>query len=831
MSTLLSRLSRNSTAKKIEPREIFMSLPKKEKQYEYPRDVQTEVWKKWFGIRDLKNIIIKMNTGSGKTLVGLLILQSSLNERKGPAVYVVPDKYLVNQVITVANALGIKATDDREDFSYSNNKSILVMPIQSLINGRSVFGMRTQNNFPLKTVLIDDVHVCLDTIQSQFTIKIPKENRAYQALIDVFSDEWKNYNEKEYIDIIDLEDPVKRALIPFWMWQNKHSDIYRILAEYNKNKCPEIYFPFPLLEYNLQTCQCIITPKTIEITPSGIDISKIKKFEEADRRIFMSATLPDDSVFVSNLGLNKSDIETIITPDNTNDLGDRLILFPKHLNSSINDDTIKDKINTITKDFNVVVIVPSCERAKYWDPSGENTATKENIEIVINDLKSKHMGLVVFVNRYDGIDLPDDACRMLVIDGLPPLKSEYDKYINSIDASSNILLRQQLQRIEQGMGRGVRSNSDSCCIILMGNDLTNVLVRNQGIDFFSEATREQYSLSMELWNLLKEDIENPTIDEIFGLANYSLQRDTEWIQMSKDRLSSIEYSTEPNIDNVSLALRKAFDYSLTLQWQKAVDTINEIANVEDNSCTKGYLLQLKAMYLNFLDKSQAQETLLSAHKFNTGLLMPIQGIQYTKSIKKIEQSNAIKKYIDSITDDCNDFIIHVDTILANLIFGPDTEEFEQAMQNLGLLLGFQSTRPEKETKRLGPDNLWAIGNQTYLLIECKSKADNSTLSRDYCNQLGGSVRWFSDEYGKDCKCIPILIHVSTVIDESATAVENMRVINEKKLEILKEQVKNFATALTQNENWHNIDKIKELLLIYKLRGVDLRNEYSVHVVK
>ena len=330
---------------------------------------------------------------------------------------------------------------------------------------------------------------------------------------------------------------------------------------------------------------------------------------------------------------------------------------------------------------------------------------------------------------------------------------------------------------------------------------------------------------------IKGNSENPTIDEIFGLANYSLQRDTEWIQMSKDRLSSIEYSTEPNIDNVSLALRKAFDYSLTLQWQKAVDTINEIANVEDNSCTKGYLLQLKAMYLNFLDKSQAQETLLSAHKFNTGLLMPIQGIQYTKSIKKIEQSNAIKKYIDSITDDCNDFIIHVDTILANLIFGSDTEEFEQAMQNLGLLLGFQSTRPEKETKRLGPDNLWAIGNQTYLLIECKSKADNSTLSRDYCNQLGGSVRWFSDEYGKDCKCIPILIHVSTVIDESATAVENMRVINEKKLEILKEQVKNFATALTQNENWHNIDKIKELLLIYKLRGVDLRNEYSVPVVK
>ena len=78
---------------------------------------------------------------------------------------------------------------------------------------------------------------------------------------------------------------------------------------------------------------------------------------------------------------------------------------------------------------------------------------------------------------------------------------------------------------------------------------------------------------------------------------------------------------------------------------------------------------------------------------------------------------------------------------------------------------------------------------------------------------------------------PVQFTVINSLDESATAVENMRVINEKKLEILKEQVKNFATALTQNENWHNIDKIKELLLIYKLRGVDLRNEYSVPVVK
>ena len=90
---LLSRLSGNSKPLSIEPREIFMSLPQRAKGYEYPRDVQSEVWRKWFDVRDEKNCIIKMNTGSGKTVVGLLILQSCLNEGKGPAVYAVPNKY------------------------------------------------------------------------------------------------------------------------------------------------------------------------------------------------------------------------------------------------------------------------------------------------------------------------------------------------------------------------------------------------------------------------------------------------------------------------------------------------------------------------------------------------------------------------------------------------------------------------------------------------------------------------------------------------------------------------------------------------------------------
>ena len=116
MGSLLSKLSSASGKKPIEPREIFMTLPQKSRQYEYPRDVQTEVWKKWFDRRNETNSIIKMNTASGKTVVGLMILQSCLNEGKGPAIYVVPDNYLVEQVCEEAAKLGIRTTTKRDDY-------------------------------------------------------------------------------------------------------------------------------------------------------------------------------------------------------------------------------------------------------------------------------------------------------------------------------------------------------------------------------------------------------------------------------------------------------------------------------------------------------------------------------------------------------------------------------------------------------------------------------------------------------------------------------------------------------------------------------------------
>jgi hypothetical protein len=64
------------------------TLPNKAAKYSYLSEVQSEVLDAWIARRDESDSVSKMNTGEGKAVVSLLILQSRLNDKKWPVVHV-----------------------------------------------------------------------------------------------------------------------------------------------------------------------------------------------------------------------------------------------------------------------------------------------------------------------------------------------------------------------------------------------------------------------------------------------------------------------------------------------------------------------------------------------------------------------------------------------------------------------------------------------------------------------------------------------------------------------------------------------------------------------
>ena len=118
------KLNSSSSVRQTDPRKLFTTL-KRAPRLKRPLDEQADVLDSWYVRRAAKNITLKMNTGAGKTVVGLLCLQSCLNEDIKPAVYVTPDRFLTEQVIREAADLGIVVTEDEKDAEFLAGRSIL----------------------------------------------------------------------------------------------------------------------------------------------------------------------------------------------------------------------------------------------------------------------------------------------------------------------------------------------------------------------------------------------------------------------------------------------------------------------------------------------------------------------------------------------------------------------------------------------------------------------------------------------------------------------------------------------------------------------------------
>ena len=801
----------------IEPREIFLSLTNKSQKYNgYLRDVQTEVLELWYQNRNKKDNIIKMNTGSGKTVVGLLLLKSCINENKGKCVYVVPDNYLVEQVIKEANDLGINVTKDIDNINFISGKAILVINIHKLINGKSVFGIN--GKIDIDSILIDDVHSCLEIAETKSMISINREKytKLYQDILDMFYDSLKQQNESNLINIKDRDYASSPMLVPFWDFNNK---IIELLNKFKDYKQEDIFkFNAPMIIDMLELCDCCISYDCIEISMRNLPIYKISSFENANRRIFMSATLEDDSILIRDFDIDPN-INNVICPKNATDIGDRLIITPQAINPNITDEEIKYQLKELSKHYRIVVIVPSCRRAIYWNDVADRIFNNDNI----NSINNYNLGLDILINRYDGIDLKDDKCRVIVIDGLPNASTNYDQIKESMLSSSDDILREKVQKIEQGMGRGVRSNEDFCGIIIMGSKMPKILYDKQTRKYFSVATLKQIELS----EMIVESMERKDIKEFFEVLQLCLNRNEEWTRISRSVVSELKYKNKLNIPNREVKFRRACNELLAKNYNSAIKILEEYINEEKNEVLKGYAQMILAKYINLINPNRAQEVLLSAKKLNKNIIAPINGIRYQKTDMYNEQAKELQNFIKNNNIKPNEYLIMINDILSNLNFESSHNEFEESIRLLGKYIGLFSERPEKEYNNGGPDNLWGMGDNLYYVIECKNESNSTEISKRDCGQLHNSKSWFYKEYGSKFKCIPIIIHRNNKFEKSASPEEDFRILDKDNLDLLKENVQKFAIALCSDIS--NIDNLDILLKNYNLTKDNFINYYTIKV--
>lgn len=817
----------------LRPRDIYAGLATR--PWPYLRLEQGEILDEWFDHRrDDRDVVIKQNTGGGKTAVGLLIAQSTMNEGIGKAVYLTPDSYLVRQVRQEAARLSIATTEDPQDPAFLMAEAVLVTTYQKLINGKSVFGVVGDGRPPVELgiVVVDDAHAALARAEDQFRLRVPAGHKAYDELLDLFAEDLQHQSANAYQGLLD-KDFSALVPIPFWAWADKRERVLQILRPHRNE--PGFMFVWPLIAEVLHLCAATATTKAVEIRPSCAPIDRVPSFVRARRRVYLTATLADDSALVTDFDADPALVARPVTPGSASDLGERMILAPVTLNPSLDNEAVRVMARQFadgdqdgdgvpeTDPVNVVVLVPSNQAAAAWTTYADRTFRVGDLEAGVTELQAGHVGLVVLVNKYDGVNLPKDACRLLILDGIPQPLDGVERREAVALADSTVRLAREVQRIEQGMGRGVRDGEDYCAVLLLGAKLGVAIHDRKHLELFSPATRAQLRLSRDI----ADQIKGEGLDAVRQALRACLGRNPQWTQRSRRVLAEVRYAPQGTVRPEATALRSAFNLAATGQSGPAAEQVQQAVNAVEDAALRGWLREQKAAYLHLTDAHAAQQSLAGALKDNQFVLRPVNAAQPAKIRAAAVQARAAAEFLTAQYDDATALLLGVQALIEDVVWGDKdrSDDAERAWQQLGLHLGFTSTRPEKQYGT-GPDNLWALSTAQQAVIELKTGSSSTTIAKDDMDQLGGSVRWLGD-HNAEVTALPVMVHPSAANDARSTPVPGMRVVTPDLFEQLSAALTQYATALAGAPGrWGDEQAVREQLSHHKLTGDQFFTTYS-----
>lgn len=535
--------------------------------------------------------------------------------------------------------------------------------------------------------------------------------------------------------------------------------------------------------------------------------------------------------FVKGLDFNPDAVKNPLRNASQKWSGEKMLIIPSLVEESCDHDLIVTEFCRMsTSKFGMVALVPSTKNSKQYENLGAITTTAESI---IDELKKGIFSKIVVINnRYDGIDLPDESCRILIVDSLPYFDSLADRYEEQACPNSELINKRIAQKIEQGIGRGVRGEKDYCAILIIGSELVRFMRSIATNKFFSPQTRKQIDIGIEIAGMAKEDYdetESP-IKIVISLIKQMLARDEGWKEYYSSEMDTIEEdSSELPIYDRLLKERQAEQLFCEGEYGKAASSMQKlIDNLDVDDTEKGWYLQQLARYTYPTSAAQSIEIQKSAFKKNSQLLKPSAGIDYSK-ISYIHQNrlNNIRTYICNFSN-YSELSLSVNAILDNLSFGIEAAKFESALKDIGELLGYVSQRPDKEIRK-GPDNLWCGSNNHYLLFECKSEVSETRqeITKHEAGQMNNHCAWFEDQYGQNTNVDRFMIIPTKDLSYEGDFTHDVRIIRRNGLKRLKDQIKGFVKELKP----YSLDELsdttlQELLALHHLNIEDFSAQYS-----
>jgi hypothetical protein len=499
------------------PEELFGKLPNRAQSHGYLRGPQVDALRDYIMLPvETANVAMELPTGTGKTTVGLLIAEWCRRRSGKRVAYLTLTNQLAGQVLIEAEKLGLNCADLRG--KKANRRATEVGRYQ----GAQAIGITTYSNlFNVNPVIqtsdlliFDDAHGGEHFVSDMWTVHIDAKqheelyNESLTILRPTLSDtQYQVITDQTQYGTVELSDI------------HGHPEIISsLISLVDGADYPSIHFPWSLIRNNLNSCLVFVSQGAITIRPIVPPTHTHEPFAGSRQKIYMSATLGGDGDLLRSYGV--ASIKTIRAQHPQ--WGKRYIFTP---GLYLEDDETEKLVAGIWNGLDIhraLLLAPSSgivtraitSLVSIMEPP-PTVLTAQNIEDSLTVFTEQDNTILSLAGRYDGLDLPGDDCRLLLLVESPSAVGALERHQREHWKLGPLLRRRERTRLIQGMGRCTRDATDFAVIILLGQSLINSITNSdvaQGLP--GEIQRELN------WGATQCEVAQESLKEmILGLLN------------------------------------------------------------------------------------------------------------------------------------------------------------------------------------------------------------------------------------------------------------------------------------------------------------------------
>jgi hypothetical protein len=746
------------------------------------------------------DVAMELPTGSGKTLIGLLAGEYRRITRQERVVFVWPTKQLVHQVVEEA-----KKKYDIHPIAFTGSQKMYLPSDKSRYNDGEAIAVTTYsslfNTNPFfhnpQFIILDDAHASENYLVKYWSLSISriKHDTVYKQFLEIVRDTLP-YEQYQRMTS-DSPSPSDRSWvekIPTPSFVDRIHEIIPFLDQFTTGD-NDLKYTWSVIRDHLKSCHMYLSWNGILIRPIIPPSETHLPFSMAKQRLYMSATLGLGGELERITG--RRQIERIKAPEgwDKHGVGRRLFFFP---GTALNEEECNQVAVKLADEApRTLLLVPDNQTADSWIQYFKSDTEKtvyqaENIEKTKAGFTSDSNAVAVLANRYDGINLAGDECRLEIMMGLPTAANLQERFLETRMVASILLQDRVRTRIVQAIGRCTRSATDYSAVCILGDDLQDRLLQRENLKLYHPELQAELAFGNE------ESKETTAVDEFVTLYRYFLdQSSPEWRNADKEiiaRRNDAEQTPNPLMKILEEAVIFELDYQQALwagNYIGALEKANRVASILCGDELKGYrgfwyYLAGSAAWLASSTNSSNDYKSIASKRFQQAAACTL-SVTWLRNLivsertteNEGEKDDLLPYLIERLENELTTmgttsdvkFEKRMKSILDGISNNTDGNLFERAHEDLGKILGYRAGNSEERT---APDPWWIAGNDFCLAAEDYTETDGTKpISAYKVRQANDHPTWISrrvEGLSDRTTYIRVIITPSVTVESSALTI-------------------------------------------------------------